>query len=200
MKIGKMLFVLLFCLLCNTIVFAAEMDREQFFDLQNSKNTTRIEIIEKETGNIVNVTKEEEIKIPEAWERIIYKPDGSRKKVILYNTSVSAMLKHEEKMLRKIESVLQTFRESLDEVALLWRPHPLMEATIQSMRPGLREGYERLVAQYRAEGWGIYDDSADLDRAVLLGLTMAVEDLRERGVAVHSNSVFARDELKGKLT
>ena len=41
---------------------------------------------------------------------------------------------------------------------------------------------------------------ADLDRAVLLGLTMAVEDLRERGVAVHSNSVFARDELKGKLT
>ncbi len=62
MKIGKMLFVLLFCLLCNTIVFAAEMDREQFFDLQNSKNTTRIEIIEKETGNIVNVTKEEEIK------------------------------------------------------------------------------------------------------------------------------------------
>lgn len=114
----------------------------------------------------VQKAKEEEIKIPEAWERIIYKPDGSRKKVILYNTSVSAMLKHEEKMLRKIESVLQTFRESLDEVALLWRPHPLMEATIQSMRPGLWEGYERLVAQYRAEGWGIYDDTADLDRAI----------------------------------
>ena len=25
-----------------------------------------------------------------------------------------------------------------------------------------------MVEQYRAEGWGIYDDSADLDRAVVL--------------------------------
>lgn len=40
----------------------------------------------------------------------------------------------------------------------------------------------------------------DLDRAVLLGLTMAVRDLKKRGMAVHSNSVFARDDLKGKLT
>ena len=40
----------------------------------------------------------------------------------------------------------------------------------------------------------------DLDRAMLLGLTMAVRDLKKRGVAVHSNSVCARDYLKGKLT
>ena len=40
----------------------------------------------------------------------------------------------------------------------------------------------------------------DLDRAMLLGLTMAVTDLKENGMAVHSNSVYARDYLKGKLT
>ena len=40
----------------------------------------------------------------------------------------------------------------------------------------------------------------DLDRAVLLGLKMAVHDLKKRGAAVHSNSVRARDYLKGKLT
>ena len=41
----------------------------------------------------------------------------------------------------------------------------------------------------------------DLDRALLLGLTMAVEDLSKKdGVAVHPNSVCARDYLKGKLT
>lgn len=40
----------------------------------------------------------------------------------------------------------------------------------------------------------------DLDQAMLLGLTMAVEDLTRKGVAVHSNSVRARDHLKGKLT
>ena len=40
----------------------------------------------------------------------------------------------------------------------------------------------------------------DLDGAMLLGLEMAVGDLKERGVAVHSNSVLARDYLKGKRT
>ncbi len=40
----------------------------------------------------------------------------------------------------------------------------------------------------------------DLDRAMLLGFTMAVQDLKKKGVVVHSNSVRARDYLKGKLT
>ncbi len=39
---------------------------------------------------------------------------------------------------------------------------------------------------------------SDLDGAMLLGLEMAVRDLGERGVVVHSNSVRARDYLKGK--
>lgn len=112
--------------------------------------------------------KEEETEIPEEWERIIRRLDGSRKKVILYNTGVSAMLNHEEKMLKKIENVFHTFREYQDEVALLWRPHPLMQATLESMRPGLLKAYEELVEQYRAEGWGIYDDTAELDRAIAI--------------------------------
>ena len=37
----------------------------------------------------------------------------------------------------------------------------------------------------------------DLDRAMLLGFTMAVEDLREKGMVVHPDSVRARDYLKG---
>lgn len=39
----------------------------------------------------------------------------------------------------------------------------------------------------------------DLDRAMLLALSMAVEDLRGRGVSVDTNSLQARDYLKGKL-
>ena len=37
----------------------------------------------------------------------------------------------------------------------------------------------------------------DLDRALLLGFTMAVEDLSDQGMALHPNSVYARDYLKG---
>ncbi len=39
----------------------------------------------------------------------------------------------------------------------------------------------------------------DLDRALLLAFTMAVEDLRQRGTMIHPNSVCARDYLKGML-
>jgi len=39
----------------------------------------------------------------------------------------------------------------------------------------------------------------DLDRALLLGLTMAVEDLSDQGMSLHPNSVLARDYLKGRV-
>ncbi len=39
----------------------------------------------------------------------------------------------------------------------------------------------------------------DLDRATLLGLTMAVRDLQVKGMVLHPNSVRARDYLKGRL-
>ena len=113
-------------------------------------------------------TKREDLEIPEDWLKIIEKPDGSLKKIIFYNTSIGALLQHDEKMLEKMKSVFATFKENKDEVALLWRPHPLIQATIESMRPQLWAQYKEIVEQYKAEGWGIYDDSADLDRAVVL--------------------------------
>lgn len=106
--------------------------------------------------------------IPDEWQKIVRKPDGSKKKVILYNTSVSALLAHGEQMLQKIQSVFEVFKENINDAALLWRPHPLIKATISSMRPQLWNEYEKLVEKYREEGWGIYDDSAELDRAIAL--------------------------------
>ena len=111
---------------------------------------------------------QEAFELPEEWRRILEKPDGSRKKVILYNTSVTALLKQGDQMLQKMKSVFETFKESVEEVALLWRPHPLIKATIESMRPQLWMDYEKLEEQYREEGWGIYDDSAELNRAIAL--------------------------------
>ncbi len=113
-------------------------------------------------------TKLEDLEIPADWKKVLEKSDGSWKKVILYNTSVSALLRHEEKMLEKMRSVLQTFYENRDEVALLWRPHPLIKATIESMRPQLWMDYLEIVDEYREQGWGIYDDSSDLDRALVM--------------------------------
>lgn len=113
-------------------------------------------------------TRKEDIEIPEEWRRVIEKADGSWKKVIFYNTSVTAFLEHDEKYLEKMKDVFQVFKEVKEEVALLWRPHPLMKATIESMRTELWGKYWELVKQYREEKWGIYDESADLDRAIKL--------------------------------
>lgn len=113
-------------------------------------------------------TNKEDLEIPAEWLKVIEKSDGSFKKIIFYNTSVSALLHHDEKMLRKMESVFEVFKENRDEVALLWRPHPLIQATIGSMRPQLWEGYKKIRKKYLEESWGIYDDSADLDRAIAI--------------------------------
>ncbi len=116
----------------------------------------------------VSNTKKENLEIPAEWLKVITKPDGSWKKIVFYNTSVSALLHHDEKMLRKMESVFEMFKKNQEEVTLLWRPHPLIQATIESMRPRLWKEYKALVEKYRQEGFGIYDDSADMDRAVVV--------------------------------
>lgn len=113
-------------------------------------------------------TRKEDLEIPEEWLRVIQKPDGTWKKIIFYNTSVTALLQYDVKMLEKMKYVFRVFKEQQEEVALLWRPHPLIKATIESMRPHLWKEYEKIVEEYRQEGWGIYDDTADMDRAVAL--------------------------------
>lgn len=116
----------------------------------------------------VSRTNKDEIEIPEDWLKIIQKPDGSYKKIIFYNTSINALLKHEDEMLAKMQDVFATFKENRDDIALLWRPHPLIKSTISSMRPELWEAYKKITGQYIEEGWGIYDDTADLNRAIAL--------------------------------
>lgn len=132
----------------------------------------------------------ENIVIPGEWKPVLDKPDGTRKKVVLYNTGVSALLEQREKMLEKIKNSLQIFYDNREEIALLWRPHPLIKATISSMVPDLWTEYEKIVEDYKHAGWGIYDDTADLNRAIALadayyGDTSSLVQLcREKGMPV----------------
>ena len=116
---------------------------------------------------VQNTTKDN-LKIPEEWKKLMIKPGGGNKKVILYNTSIGAFLEYNERMIKKIQRVFEIYKENISDVVLLWRPHPLIQATIKSMRPQLWTDYEKIVNQYKEEGWGIYDDSADMNRAIAL--------------------------------
>lgn len=113
-------------------------------------------------------TKKESLEIPQEWLKLIEKPDGNWKKIVFYNTSIVALLRYNEEMLSKMEYVFNAFKKKQEEVVLLWRPHPLIKATVESMRPQLWIEYDKIVRKYREEGWGIYDDTSDVERAIAL--------------------------------
>lgn len=110
-------------------------------------------------------TKREHILLPDTWKKLIGDVGHDPKKVVLYNTSVSAILEGNELYLKKLRQVLDTFRRR-EDVVLLWRPHPLSKSTFSSMRPKLLGEYEQVLEDYKREGWGIFDDSPDIHRAI----------------------------------
>lgn len=105
--------------------------------------------------------------LPDEWKKILYAANGSMKKVILYNTTIESMLKKTEKMLAKLRNVLEIFKNN-QEIALLWRPHPLLETTLKSMRADLAPEYKAIVEEYKTARWGILDESADMYRAIAI--------------------------------
>ncbi len=116
---------------------------------------------------IRRVMESGEIELPEGWKDKIHQPNGEKKKVVLYNTTIDALLKHSGAYMDKLRSVLAVFRQEKGFV-LLWRPHPLLVPTIRSMRPDLYLEYMEITRRYQEEGWGIYDETADIDRAIVL--------------------------------
>jgi CDP-glycerol glycerophosphotransferase (TagB/SpsB family) len=105
-------------------------------------------------------SKRKDFALPETWSNLI-----GNKKVILYNSSLGTILLDTEQYLSKIRSVLDTFRKRKD-IVLWWRPHPLSDATYKSMRPHIMIEYKKIVADYLQDGWGIFDDTPDLHRAL----------------------------------
>lgn len=116
----------------------------------------------------VTSVSRDNINIPEGWEKVIKRQDGSRKKVMLYNTTLQAMLDNNGEYIDKLKEVLDFFYKKRDEITVLWRPHPLMEATIASMKPHLLKVYNDIVRDYKQKAYGIYDDTSDLYRAIAI--------------------------------
>lgn len=106
--------------------------------------------------------------LPENWRKKILKPDGSRKKIIFYNLSIEPFLQNSEQIMQKIDNVFTFFKGRQEDTVMLWRPHPLLMKTIESMRPWLRNAYMQRINAFKEEGWGIYDDTPDPNLAMAL--------------------------------
>lgn len=99
-------------------------------------------------------------KPPAVWKN---KLEG--RKVYFYNTSIGGMLSDTRGFLDKMRYVFDCFKGRMD-VCLLWRPHPLLETTFDSMRPGMRAEYEELKKYYIENDIGIYDETPDIEETI----------------------------------
>lgn len=104
----------------------------------------------------------EDFKIPEEWKARI----GNRK-ILLYNTHLKSLLVYGEAGLQKIRQTID-FLINYTDIILWWRPHPLIEETARSMRPDLLKQYQELVDTYKHDERMIYDESTDLQRALMV--------------------------------
>ena len=100
--------------------------------------------------------------VPEEWKEKI-----NGRKVYFYNTSLGGLLQNTEKFLLKMRYVFETFAGRKD-ACLLWRPHPLINATLGSMRQESQIAYNQLKNYFIENDIGIYDDTPDIDKSIAI--------------------------------
>ena len=100
--------------------------------------------------------------VPDEWKEKIH-----GRKVYFYNTSLGGLLQDTEKFLLKMRYVFETFA-GRDDACLLWRPHPLINATLTSMRQEAQTAYNELKNYFIKNNIGIYDDTPDIDKSIAL--------------------------------
>ena len=77
------------------------------------------------------------------------------------------MLGNTEAFLKKMEYVFEIFR-GREDACLLWRPHPLLESTFDSMRKGYRPAYDDLKKRFIEEDIGILDLTPAIENTIAL--------------------------------
>ncbi len=130
--------------------FDADLPDEKFLPLGSPK-----------FDKVVNMCKNPP-EPPEEW-----KEKMAGKKVYFYNTSIAGMLGNTPVFLKKLEYVFRCFADR-EDACLLWRPHPLLESTFDSMRPEYRPVYDALKNYFMVSGIGIYDDTPDMISTIAL--------------------------------
>lgn len=99
------------------------------------------------------------------WKEKLFDAFGNRKFTILLDTTIEALLKKREKMLDKIVDIIAFFEKN-DYLALIWRPHPLIEPTLRNMCPELIPTYVKLVELFDRLDNCIFDDTNDMHTAI----------------------------------
>jgi len=107
----------------------------------------------------------EHFSVPEEWKKHLLMKDGSRKKIVLVNTTLKYLLERKEDYIEHLWEIFSVFQR-YGAIALWWRPHPLAESSLAAMDEALCQKYLMLVSSFKKNNLGIYDDSGELHRAI----------------------------------
>lgn len=100
------------------------------------------------------------IPIPEQWAVLAQ----GRKRVFM-NTNASLILNNNEKFIDNLGRIFQIFKRRGD-VFVIWREHPLTNATLQAMRPGMLDAYDKLKSAFIESELGILDTNPEAYEAI----------------------------------
>lgn len=107
----------------------------------------------------------DDFSIPKEWNHYVVKADGTKKKIVLFANAPIAFLSNTEKALHCLENIFATFENVSDEVVLWWRPYRQMRAFLDSIDRAYGDRYQSLLETYKKAGWGICDETDQLERA-----------------------------------
>ena len=108
---------------------------------------------------VLNSNKED-FTLPASWKSMI-----NGKRVVMFDLTLFVALVKSGAYLKKLKITFDYFQNN-DTYVLWWRPHPLTQNTLKTMRPQLMDEYDRIVQYYLDNKIGIYDDTPDVMRAV----------------------------------
>ena len=97
----------------------------------------------------------------------------NEKCVVLYYTSIREMIIYSEYVMGKIRDVLEYFKKNSDTMELYWCPGGFVDAekypglpSADRLIPQLKEEYYKIIEEFKAAGFGICDESGNLNKAI----------------------------------
>lgn len=114
------------------------------------------------------IKDKEEATYPNEWTAILFDEEKNRKQVVCYGITLGALMENGEKALDKIETVLQTFKEKKEELALIWKIPGDVLYNLKKVNKKQAKRLRAIMDTYRNEGWGILDDATKDETLALL--------------------------------
>lgn len=112
--------------------------------------------------------EEHKLDIPEEWKPML--PNGrdfGGRRTVMLNTSISLLLQQRGRFLDKLEYIFRLIR-GMNDILLIWRPHPLLRATAESLASDLAERLRQLEDMFLKEKLGVLDREPDVGVTVAL--------------------------------